>query len=50
MPASMLQSQLDALEPLRDDEPGFEVPGDRPPSVLVDDILRRVGRAGPPGS
>ncbi len=50
MPASMLQSQLDALEPLGDDEPGFEIPADRPPPVLVDDILRRLGRAGSPGS
>ena len=48
MKAGMLQSQLDALEPLEPDEPGFEIDADRPPPVLADEILQRVGRAGGP--
>lgn len=46
MKAAMLQSQLDALEPLEPDEPGFEIDGDRPPPVLADEILGRVRRGG----
>jgi gluconokinase len=42
MPASLLQSQLETLEPLQDDEPGFEVCGERAPSEIVDDIVRRL--------
>jgi gluconokinase len=48
MKAAMLQSQLDALEPLEPDEPGFELDGDRPPPVLAAEILERVGRGGGP--
>jgi gluconokinase len=44
MPASLLQSQLDDLEPLEPDEPGFEVSGDRPPEAVAGGILARVGR------
>jgi gluconokinase len=44
MAPSLLQSQLDALEPLEPDEPGFVITADRPPSELADEILARVGR------
>jgi gluconokinase len=44
MKVSMLRSQLDALEPLAPDEPGFEIAADRPPHVLAEEIVARVGR------
>jgi|SRR3954454_2162544 len=44
MKVDMLRSQLDALEPLETDEPGFEVAGDRPVDLIVGDILARIGR------
>ena len=40
MPASLLQSQLDTLEPLDADEPGFEVSGELSPSAIVEEIVR----------
>lgn len=36
MPPSLLESQLAALEPLADDEPGLVLPGNGPPDVVVD--------------
>ncbi len=50
MPASLLDSQLAALEPLQPDEPGKAVPGDDLPEEVVDhllDALRRQGRIRP---
>jgi gluconokinase len=44
MKVGMLRSQLETLEPLGADEPGFEVAGDRPVDVIVDEILARIGR------
>lgn len=43
MPASMLASQLDTLEPLQDDEDGVDVDIDRQPEEIIDDALRRLG-------
>ncbi len=43
MPASLLPSQLAALEPLQPDEPGVTLPGDGPPEALVDEALRQLG-------
>ena len=42
MPASLLDSQLAALEPLQPDEPGLVIPGDGPPEQVVDAVLRCV--------
>ncbi len=39
MPASLLTSQLAALEPLQDDEPGITVPGTGEPADVVDAIV-----------
>jgi gluconokinase len=44
MPSSLLPSQLETLEPLSADEPGFELVADRPPSTLADEIAERLGR------
>jgi gluconokinase len=40
MPASLLESQLAALEPLQDDEPGAAVSGAGAPGEVVDELLR----------
>jgi gluconokinase len=39
MPSSLLDSQLAALEPLQEDEPGVTVSGAGSPEVVVDQIL-----------
>jgi gluconokinase len=39
MPASLLDSQLDTLEPLADDEPGVQVSGVGSPESVVSEIL-----------
>ena len=39
MPASLLASQLDALQPLRSDEPGRAVSGAGEPDEIVDRVL-----------
>lgn len=39
MPVSLLESQLAALEPLRDDEPGAAVSGAGAPETVVDEVL-----------
>lgn len=44
MPASLLTSQLETLEPLSGDEPGFAIEADRSPAELADEIARRLGR------
>jgi gluconokinase len=44
MPASLLESQLETLEQLTPDEPGFEIDADRPPDLLAEEIARRLGR------
>ncbi len=43
MKPEMLDSQLAALEPLEDDEPGFGVDITPRPDQIVDEILRRLG-------
>ncbi len=43
MPPSLLQSQLDTLEPLEPDERGFEVDVSRPLADVVEDVLQRLG-------
>jgi gluconokinase len=43
MPPSLLPSQLETLEPLSADEPGFELVADRTPSMLADEIAARLG-------
>jgi gluconokinase len=42
MPASLLASQLETLEPLDPDEPGAAVDADRPAPEIVADILARL--------
>ena len=42
MPASLLTSQLEALEALDPDEPGAVIAADRPASEVVADILTRL--------
>jgi gluconokinase len=44
MKASMLDSQLAILEPLRPDEPGITVPGSGTPADVVADVLASLGR------
>ena len=44
MPASLLDSQLAALEPLGPDEPGITVPGIATPEVVVDYVLGVLAR------
>jgi gluconokinase len=47
MPASLLASQLDTLEPLDADEPGLHVAADRPAEIVADDILAALARDRP---
>jgi gluconokinase len=51
MPVSLLQSQLDTLEPLGSDEPGETLPADRPvgelASRIIRDLVQRPGTANP---
>jgi gluconokinase len=42
MPATLLGSQLETLEPLETDEPGATIGADRPPDEIVDDIVARL--------
>jgi gluconokinase len=42
MPAALLASQLDILEPLEPDEPGGAISARRPPPEIVADILARL--------
>jgi gluconokinase len=42
MKVGMLRSQLDTLEPLREDEPGIVLDIDQPVSVLVDQAAERL--------
>ena len=42
MPSSLLASQLAALEPLADDEPGVMVVNDRPPVEVADEAIARL--------
>ncbi|MFR9801357.1 gluconokinase [Pseudonocardia sp. RS010] len=46
MPASLLQSQLDTLEPLEPDEPGLAVSGEVDPGTAVDQVLTELAPAG----
>lgn len=43
MPPSLIDSQLETLEPLQDDEPGFSVDLTMPPKRVVDRFLRLAG-------
>ena len=43
MPASLLPSQLETLEPLQPDEPGFSLDATGDPDRLVDSIVDRLG-------
>jgi gluconokinase len=47
MPASLLASQLDTLEPLQPDEVGMTVDAGGAPEQVVDAIRARLGLAGP---
>lgn len=42
MPASLLGSQLDTLEPLAADEPGVTVRADQPPAEVVGNVLAEL--------
>ncbi|NUU17251.1 gluconokinase [Cellulomonas humilata] len=44
MPATLLASQLAALEPLTADEDGVDVPVTGPPAAIADEALRLLGR------
>lgn len=44
MPVSLLESQLAALEPLQDDEPGAEISGAGAPEAVVDELLAVLDR------
>ena len=44
MPPSLLRSQLETLEPLCPDEPGFDLNADQSPSELSSEIAQRLGR------
>ncbi len=44
MPASLLPTQLEALESLGADEPGFEIAADRRAQEVVTEIIERIGR------
>jgi gluconokinase len=44
MPSSLLDSQLDTLEHLEDDERGIEVDIDQPLDQLVDGLVERLSR------
>jgi gluconokinase len=46
MPASLLDSQLAALEPLEPDEPGLTCDADGPPDDVVERVLPALHRAG----
>jgi gluconokinase len=47
MPESLLASQLDTLEPLGPDEPGFTVDATLPPEQIADEILARLPEVRP---
>ncbi|MFC5380165.1 gluconokinase, GntK/IdnK-type [Aquipuribacter nitratireducens] len=50
MPATLLDSQLDTLEPLGGDERGVVIDVDDPPDVLAERVVEALGlRPGPPG-
>jgi gluconokinase len=42
MPTSLLASQLETLEPLEADEPGFTVDVELPAAAIVDEVLDRL--------
>jgi carbohydrate kinase (thermoresistant glucokinase family) len=42
MPTSLLQSQLETLEPLGADEPGFTVDVELPAAAIVDEVLGQL--------
>jgi len=42
MPASLLASQLETLEPLEPDEPGAAFPTDAPPEAVADAVVARL--------
>lgn len=42
MPQSLLDSQLETLEPIERDEPGITVPIDRAPREIADDIRSKL--------
>ncbi|WP_018157097.1 gluconokinase [Demetria terragena] len=42
MPASLLQSQLDTLEPLGDDEPGITVVAEGPPDRVFEQVVEEL--------
>nr|WP_203416735.1 gluconokinase [Jiangella ureilytica] len=50
MPASLLRSQLDTLEPLQPGEDGVRVPIEGTPGDIVADALRRLGLEGDHGA
>ncbi|MDR6867103.1 carbohydrate kinase (thermoresistant glucokinase family) [Microbacterium resistens] len=49
MPPALLQSQLDALEPLAPDEPGVTVDADEPPDALAARAAAGLGLIPAPG-
>lgn len=50
MPASLLDSQFEALEPLRPDEDGVRVAVDGDPESIVTDALEALGLTAPPSA
>jgi gluconokinase len=49
MPASLLESQLAALEPLQPDEPGVTLPGDEEPDHVIDHVVAWLDTLTDPG-
>ena len=49
MPASLLESQLAALEPLQPDEPGITLPGDVEPDDVCDHVVAWLDTLTDPG-
>ncbi|PPK93476.1 gluconokinase [Kineococcus xinjiangensis] len=47
MPATLLRSQLDALQPLQEDEPGFTVPVQGSPDEVLRHVIAHVERTAP---
>ena len=45
MPASLLGSQLDTLEPLGPDEPGIIVRADHPPAEVIETVLAKLEKS-----
>jgi gluconate kinase len=46
MPASLVLSQVETLEDLEPDEPGFSIEADEDEAALADEVMRRLAQLG----